>query len=160
MNHYEDTITGKLKIRAMARSDVSRIALLETEIFPDPWPESAFIEELGKDHRGVIVADIDGAITGYASYIITYGEAHLTNMAVTPKYRGKSIAKNLLNAILDIAKKADCEYVFLDVRPTNSVAISLYRKFGFYELYRRPNYYRNPAEDALVMVKNLDREDT
>ena len=159
MNQPRDPILKSLKIRPMLESDVDSITLLETRIFPDPWPKSAFLEELDKDYRGVIIADINGIISGYASYIISYGEAHLTNVAVEPKYRGKSIAKKLLNAILDIAKKADCEYVFLDVRPTNTAAISLYQKFGFAELYRRPNYYRNPVEDAVVMVKNLDPED-
>jgi ribosomal-protein-alanine N-acetyltransferase len=144
-----------LVIRPMRRSDVTAVALAETQIFPDPWPESAFFEELNRDNRGVLIAEWDGAITGYAVYIITYGEAQLANIAVVPQFRRKSIAKVLINHILKIAKEADCEYIFLDVRPSNKAAINLYQKFGFYELYCRPNYYRSPVEDGLVMVKNL-----
>ena len=158
MRLSDQSMLQNLRLRPMTRSDVGRIVLLESEIFPDPWPEAAFLEELDRADRGVIVADISGMISGYASYIVIYGEAHLTNIAVVPEYRGKSIAKNLLIGILEIAKKAGCEYIFLDVRPTNSAAINLYRKFGFYELYRRPSYYRSPVEDAVVMVKYLDEE--
>jgi ribosomal-protein-alanine N-acetyltransferase len=147
-----------IHIKPMTGSDVDSIALLESEIFPDPWPVEAFVEELNRENRGVLVAEINNVITGYASYINSFGESHLTNIAVAAEYRGKSIAKILLNAILEIAKKADCEYIFLDVRPSNMAAINLYRKFGFYELYRRPNYYRCPVEDALIMVKNLREE--
>ena len=142
----------------MRRDDITTIVLLEAQIFPDPWPEAAFIEELNRENRGVIIAETNGAIAGYAAYIIIYGEAHLTNIAVAPEYRGKSIAKKLLNYILNVAKKADCEYIFLDVRQSNKAAISLYEKFGFIKLYRRPNYYHSPVEDALVMVKNLREE--
>ena len=145
----------QVKVRPMTISDVDRIVLMEAESFSDPWPKQAFTDELGRRDGGVIIAEIDGIITGYAAYIVCFGEAHLTNIAVTYRYRGKSIAKILLNSIFEIANKADCEYIFLDVRPSNSAAIALYREFGFQELYQRPNYYRMPPEDAIVMVKNL-----
>ena len=95
-----ESIPTKIKIRPMIRSDVSRVSLLETEIFPDPWPEQAFLEELDRDDRGVILAEIDGRLAGYAAYIIGYGEGHLTNIAVHHEYRGKSVAKKLLNLSL------------------------------------------------------------
>ena len=148
------------RIRPMTAADVVKIALLEIEIFSDPWPEAAFAEELNRRGRGLIVAESDGIITGYAAYIAAFGEAHLTNIAVVPSYRGKNIAKLLLNSILGIAREAECENIFLDVRPTNKAAIGLYKRFGFHELYQRPNYYHSPVEDALVMVKNLREEDS
>jgi len=151
---------NNLTIRPMTASDVTKIALLEIEIFPDPWPVAAFNAELNQPDRGVLVAESDGVIIGYAAYITTFGEAHLTNIAVTPAYRGKNIAKLLLNSILGIAREAECEYIFLDVRPSNTAAIELYRKYGFQDLYRRPDYYHNPVEDANVMVKNLREEDS
>jgi ribosomal-protein-alanine N-acetyltransferase len=150
-----DPQTTNLIIRPMCRSDLYNIVILETQIFPDPWPMAAFEEELNQDYRGIIVAEVDNFLTGYAGFIIAAGEAQLTNIGVAQEYRGKSIAKSLLNRIFEIAKKADCDYIFLDVRPSNKAAINIYEKFGFSELYRRPNYYRIPPEDAIVMVKNL-----
>jgi ribosomal-protein-alanine N-acetyltransferase len=145
-------------IRPMKRADLAPITLIENLIFTDPWPMEAFKEELGRENRGIIVAESDGIITGYAGYIVAAGEAHLTNMGVASEFRGKSIAKILLNSIFEIARKAECDYIFLDVRPSNSAAINLYNKFGFTELYRRPGYYRLPSEDAIVMVKTLGNE--
>jgi ribosomal-protein-alanine N-acetyltransferase len=147
-----------IKIRRMASKDISEVVLLESLIFPDPWPKAAFLEELNGSNRGVLVAESEQTIVGYAAYIVCSGEVHLTNLAVAPEYRRKSIAKILLNHILEIAKAADCEYIFLDVRPSNMAAISLYRKFGFCELYIRANYYRFPVEDALVMIKVLNKD--
>lgn len=147
-----------LTIRRMGASDLDAVTLLEQRVFPDPWPKAAFAQDLEGDDRGVLLAEMDGRLCGYACYMAAVGEAHLTNIAVAPEFRGKSIAKILLNRILDVAKKADCEYIFLDVRPSNEAAISLYTKYGFYELYRRPRYYHAPVEDALVMVKTLRDE--
>lgn len=159
MNQPVWTDLKNFKIRPMTAADVSKIVLMEIEVFTDPWPKAAFTEELNRPNRGVLIAESDGIITGYAAYIVSFGEAHLTNIAVSPSYRGKNIAKILLNSILGIAREAECENIFLDVRPSNMPAIELYRKFGFYELYTRPNYYHSPAEDAMVMVKNLREED-
>jgi len=147
-----------LTIRRMTASDLDAVTLLEQRVFPDPWPRLAFEQDLEEDNRGVLLAELNGRLCGYASYMAAVGEAHLTNIAVAPEFRGKSIAKILLNRILEVAKNADCEYIFLDVRPSNEAAISLYKKYGFYELYRRPEYYRTPVEDALVMVKTLRDE--
>jgi [ribosomal protein S18]-alanine N-acetyltransferase len=145
-------------IRPMTRSDIPAIVLIESRIFPDPWPSVAFEEELDNDSRGIIVAEAGGVIVGYAGYIIGPGEAHLTNIGVAPEFRGNAIAKNLLNSILEISRKGECDYIFLDVRPSNTAAINLYNQFGFFELYRRPKYYRMPPEDAVVMVKTLTDE--
>jgi ribosomal-protein-alanine N-acetyltransferase len=147
-----------IKIRPMVRADIDKVVLIETLIFSEPWPKAAFEEELEREERGIIVAEIKSVIVGYAGFITAAGEAHLTNMGVVPDFRGKGIAKTLLKCILEIAKKAESDYIFLDVRPSNTAAINLYSKFGFTELYRRPNYYRIPPEDALVMVKILSED--
>ena len=150
--------TPEINIRPMVRGDIDKIVLIETLIFSDPWPKAAFVEELEREERGIIVAETGGVIVGYAGYIVGAGEAHLTNMGVAPEFRGKAIAKTLLKCILEIAKKAESDYIFLDVRPSNTAAINLYCKFGFTELYRRPKYYHLPPEDATVMVKVLSEE--
>jgi ribosomal-protein-alanine N-acetyltransferase len=144
-----------LKIRPMTETDVDAVTLLEQLVFTDAWPREAFEQDVDSRNSGFLIAEIDGILCGYAGYLMGGGEAQLINIAVAPEYRGKSIAKILLNHILEIARKADCENIFLDVRPTNAAAIGLYKKYGFLELYNRPKYYHSPVEDALVMVKNL-----
>lgn len=145
-------------IRLMVKRDIDLLTSLEAEIFPDPWPAEAFIEGLEDENHVFLVAEVEKQVAGYASYYMEMGEGRLTNIAIVAEFRRKKIAKKLLEHILGVVKKARCKYIFLDVRPSNEAAISLYFSYGFYEAYRRPEYYSNPAEDALVMVKNLDDE--
>jgi ribosomal-protein-alanine N-acetyltransferase len=98
------------------------------------------------------VTVIENKIAAYGCYLIITTEAHLTNLAVAPEFRRKSVARQLLGEILEIARRKECEYILLEVRPRNESAISFYEQAGFKLLYRRPRYYRNPVEDALVMV--------
>ena len=147
-----------LKIRAMQSADIRAVSLLEIEIFPDPWPETAFVDFLNNIDAICWVTEWDDRIIGYAIFFLGSGEAHLANIAVAPSFRGKYIAKKLISCILEAVKKAECENIFLDVRPSNDAAINLYRKFGFLDLYYKENYYISPPEDALVMVKNIREE--
>ena len=140
----------------MVESDLSRVSALENEIFPDPWPRSAFLEDTYEEKWGSIVAEIDDEIIAYACYYVSGSEAHLTNIAVDPDFRRKSVAKRLLDHIFRIIKNMGCEYIILEVRPGNKEACAFYKKQGFEIMYRQPDYYRNPVEDALVMVFYFD----
>lgn len=149
-----------LVIRPMAESDIDAILEMENAVFSDPWPRMAFVEQLKGPYWGAIVAEHGGAVIGYACYLVVADESHLTNIAVTPEHRRKSVAKLLLESILRIVADLDCTLILLEVRPSNREAIGFYEKYGFDLLYRRPNYYRRPIEDALVMVRHLtDNED-
>ncbi len=156
------TTAGKIKIdpviRLMEKKDIDLLTALEIEIFTDPWPAEAFIEGLADENHIFLVVELENQVAGYASFYMEMGEGRLTNIAIIPEFRRKKIAKKILEYILGVVKKAMCKYIFLDVRPTHEAAISLYSSYGFYEAYRRPEYYSNPTEDAMVMVKNLDDE--
>ena len=143
----------------MREGDLIEVEVLERQIFPDPWPPSAFREVLDNEEINSLVGKMGGRIVAYAIYTIGYGESRLANIAVAPDFRRKSIAKILLSNILKIVKEADCEYIFLDVRPSNAAAINLYKKYGFKELYTKPDYYHTPKEEVLVMMKTLKDTD-
>jgi len=145
-------------IRPMTHQDIHRVMQMERAIFSDPWPTSAFEEQLSGEGWGAIVAEIDGAVIGYACYLTVENEGHLTNIAVDPAYQRKSVAKQLLNTILVAVSQAGCEYLLLEVRPSNFGAVAFYERYDFSLLYRRRNYYRRPVEDALVMVRHLTPE--
>lgn len=144
-------------IRNMSEHDLSEIMKLENKIFPDPWSEKLFKEQITDTGWGGIVAENDSGIIGYACYYIAAGEGHLTNIAVKEEFRRKSVAKLLLDNILRIALENECEFVLLEVRPSNSGAILFYEKYDFKFLYKRPEYYHNPVEDAIVMVYYFDK---
>ncbi|UCG63108.1 MAG: ribosomal protein S18-alanine N-acetyltransferase [Candidatus Zixiibacteriota bacterium] len=145
----------RVNIRDMSLADIPAIMQIERLIFPDPWSVAAFKEQVTAEGWGGIVAECGGAIIGYGCYYIVESEAHLTNLGVVPKYRRKSVAKQLLGNILQFVTERNCEYVFLEVRPSNRGAVAFYEKHHFEVLYRRPNYYKQPVEDALVMGRYL-----
>lgn len=142
----------------MTDEDIARVLVLEEQIFPDPWPRSVFDEIIDDATWGKVVVDVDGKIIGYAAYMIDGHESRLANIAVTPSWRRKSVAKQLLRYILETVTESGCKLVLLEVRPSNVQARELYGEFGFRDLYQKPNYYRRPVEDALVMVRYLEDE--
>jgi [ribosomal protein S18]-alanine N-acetyltransferase len=151
-----DTSSEITITRRMSAEDIPRLCQLEQQIFPDPWPEQAFVEQLQGDEWGGFVAENSGIVTGYACYYLAPPEAHLTNIAVDPEWRRKSIAKRLLECVFETVQLASCEFLLLEVRSSNDGAVAFYERHGFKELYRRKNYYRRPNEDAKVMVKYTD----
>jgi len=145
----------QVTMRELVEADIEIVLGIEADVFSDPWPESAFSEQLSDPKWGTLLAESEGEIVGYACWLIVQNEGHLTNMAVAKPHRRKSIAKQLLEAIFELVIDAGCEYILLEVRLGNAGAIAFYEKYGFSELYRRPKYYQSPLEDALVMVKHL-----
>ncbi len=145
----------EIELRKLTLADIGPVVRLEKVIFPDPWSSAAFKEQLTVDGFDGILAECDGEIIGYACWYTVAGESHLTNIAVEPKYRRKSVAKQLLGNILQVVTDNNCEYMFLEVRPSNTEAIAFYKRHQFEVMYRRPDYYRQPVEDALVMGKYL-----
>ena len=143
-------------LRPMDRSDLASVMALEEQIFPDPWPRPAFTGHLDTGDAGGLVAEIDGRIIGYACYHFDSGDAHLTNLAVAPEHRRKSVAMLMLGHILGLARQRACGLICLEVRSSNDQARRFYEAAGFRTFDRSPGYYDNPSEDALVMVRRVD----
>jgi len=144
----------------MTKSDLPVVDELEKAVFSDAWPSKTFREILADKAWCARVAEVDCSVIGYSCHIIIGREAHLANLAVHPEYRRKSVAKRLLEHIIQLARESRCEMVLLEVRPTNGSARAFYKKFEFVELFRKPNYYTSPVEDALVMVRWLEESKT
>ncbi len=136
----------------MQPEDIVGLAALEELLFDDPWPKETFDELFADQAATCLVVNDDYGLIGYAVLEVTEEFAHLTNIAVVKAKRRKSVAKLLMDRIFEIVIDRQNEIILLEVRPSSSAAISLYQKYGFNELYRRPNYYRRPVEEAIVMV--------
>ena len=87
-------------------------------------------------------------IVAFLNYSIIYERAEINYIFVLENYRGKKIASKMLEFMIKSCKI--CENITLEVRKSNSIAISLYRKFGFKEVAIRKNYYNN--EDGILMM--------
>ncbi len=142
-------------VRYMTEEDVTGVAEIEKECFASPWSEKSLSEELENGNAHFLVADINGEIAGYMGTISVFGECSVTNVAVKEKHRNKGIASSLLQrAILNSLYFGD-DFITLEVRKSNTPAISLYEKFGFQKMGERKNFYRLPTEDAYIYNKYL-----
>lgn len=131
---------------------------LERATFTDAWPSEAFEEHLDATDAGTVVVVSEGRTIGYACYQIEPGQLHLTNLAVAPAHRRKSVANGVLDHILGLARERACELIYLEVRLSNTAAQEFYEKAGFVEVDRVVDYYEDPIEDAIVMLAHVGPE--
>lgn len=140
----------------MNEEDIDQILKIEEQSFATPWSREAFENELTKNQFAVyIVLEDEEQVVGYCGVWIVVDEAHITNIAILPQYRGKKLGEALMRKMIELAKEMGAKSMTLEVRVTNFVAQSLYRKFGFQEGAIRKNYYTDNQEDALVMWVNI-----
>ncbi|MFC1908053.1 ribosomal protein S18-alanine N-acetyltransferase [Chloroflexota bacterium] len=91
------------------------------------------------------------SIVGFAGFWIMAGEAHITNIAVRKLRRRQGVGELLLIAVIDLATGLNARIVTLEVRGSNTIAQSLYHKYGFIQAGIRHNYYIENKEDAVIM---------
>ena len=132
---------------------VSQVAALERVCFSDPWSENSVAGELDNPLSLWLVCVEDGTVLGYVGSQTVLGETDMMNVAVSPEARRRGIAQGLICALVEELKRGGSRCLALEVRASNLPAIRLYEKLGFFQAGRRPNYYRNPKEDALILRK-------
>jgi ribosomal-protein-alanine N-acetyltransferase len=149
------------QLEVITPQDLNRILTIDRLAFRHPWSRTLFLEELACDKAlGYSVkcsqTDQGVVIIAYVFWRMVATDLHIMRIAVAPDYRSKGVATWLLQQCLQLAKqKKDFDSVYIEVRPSNEAAITLYRKLGFCVVGTRPNYYPESGEDALVMRKQL-----
>ncbi len=129
--------------------------MIETVCFSHPWTKEDFIEETENPNAHFLVAVTEDKAVGYIGIQEIYGEGSVTNVAVLPEFRRNGIAKALIEKALRDAEKRNCEFLMLEVRESNAAARSLYEKLGFGAVGERKNFYRDPDETAILMIKRF-----
>ena len=143
-------------IRMMQPTDLKAIAEVERAAYDYPWSLGIFRDCLLAGYY-CIVLEIDGTVSGYSIMSIAAAEAHVLNICVHPRVQSRGHGRRLLNSLLDKARDAGVDKIFLEVRPSNQHAIALYRSVGFEEIGIRPGYYqaRWGREDAVILAAIL-----
>jgi ribosomal-protein-alanine N-acetyltransferase len=142
-----------IRYELMNEAHVAQIAQLEKRCFSDPWSENSIRSELtGRLSLWVVALDGD-TVAGYIGSQSVLGESDMMNVAVAPEYRRRGIAHALILELIRRLSQQGNRSLMLEVRASNTPAITLYHKLGFAQVGRRPNYYRNPKEDALILRK-------
>ena len=146
-----------IRYELMNEAHVAQIAQLEKRCFSDPWSENSIRSELtGRLSLWVVALDGD-TVAGYVGSQSVLGESDMMNVAVAPEYRRRGIAQALILELIRRLSQQGNRSLMLEVRASNTPAITLYHKLGFAQVGRRPNYYRNPKEDALILRKEWEK---
>jgi ribosomal-protein-alanine N-acetyltransferase len=150
----------RVHIEPMTIRDLARVREIEADAFAVPWPKDAYRAELEDNQVAcyVVARDDEAAVVGFAGMWVIFDEAHVTTIAVDRTRRGQRIGHRLLLGLIDRATTRGARWMTLEVRPSNTVALALYRKFGFRDIALRKRYYSDNGEDAVVMWSGNLRE--
>lgn len=118
---------------------------------PHPWSASMFAQELANDFSELELLLVDDHPVGFVVYWLVADEVHLLNVVVDAAARGRGHGERLVRRVISVAEEMGAEQVCLEVRVGNGAAIRLYERIGFRVMGRRPKYYADNGEDALLM---------
>ena len=142
-----------MEIRRATARDASGIAEAEAICFSDPWCERDILGYISTEGGICFVAYRDGRLIAYILGRLIAPEAEIYRIAVLPDERCRGVGYRLLDFAMKTERGRGLETVFLEVRSRNTPAINLYSAYGFGRAGMRKNYYKNPDDDAIVMLK-------
>lgn len=143
---------AELILRKGVPGDVDQMEILEQQCFSVPWSKDSLLYELAENPLALyVVAEVEGRVAGYVGVWTIVDEGHITNVAVSPDFRGRHIGMALIDTMIDVTEKQGVKSYTLEVRASNEPAIGLYKKFGFVSEGLRKGYYEDNGEDAIIM---------
>lgn len=153
-------------VRLAEARDVARVTAIEASSFADPWTEDAFRASLTLAHLRFLVAEWVGegvtggmagaqGVAGYVLAMVLGPEGEIADIAVGHEARGRGIGGALLDEVTRRLLSEGVRTIYLEVRESNVAARRLYEGRGFGQVGRRRGYYQHPAEDALVLRREL-----
>lgn len=151
------------QIKPVETEDIDRILEIEKELFPKPWDRVSYENELaceGSFSFAIMLAEPDkgSQLIAYICFRIVMDEMHLFKIGVARRWQHIGLATYLFQQSTKFASEKGAVAVYLEVRVSNIPAISLYRKLGFTTVGKRPRYYPETGEDALVMMKQIHEQ--
>jgi len=154
---FPDSVSKQdlMRIRTMTHADLPAVMVIERKNYPFPWGEDIFTDCF-KAGYSCWVCESQGKVVGYSLLSLAVGEAHILNISVDPDEQGQGIGRKMMENAIDYSR-GRAETVFLEVRPSNTVAITLYERLGFNEIGIRRGYYpaENGREDAIMLALQL-----
>ena len=145
-----------MRMERMTQAHVAQVAELEKLCFSDPWSEKSVASELNNALSLWLVAVDGDTVAGYVGSQSVLGESDMMNVAVHPVFRRRGVGEALILELIAALKEQGNHCLSLEVRASNEPARNLYEKLGFRQVGLRPNYYRNPKEDACILRKEWE----
>ncbi|MEE3420244.1 MAG: ribosomal protein S18-alanine N-acetyltransferase [Lachnospiraceae bacterium] len=150
-----------MTMRLMDMDDIPEVAAMEQVYSGNPWDETSLFTYFMRDDTILLIAEEEAplekekVITGFMGLIMMPPEAEILEITVLPECRNKGVGRALMT---EVFRRAEDDHgvnkVYLEVRTSNAPARHLYTKMGFVEMGLRKNYYTDPTEDAITMVRN------
>ena len=157
-------LTSDYTIEPMKVKDLTEVMIIEKTVFPHPWSENFFRLIISDRNNCMVTIKLGGHVIGYGGYHLLKNDVsftllkkkydlviHIINIAIAPEFQRRGYGTILVNYLLEDARSKGVEFAYLEVRPSNGKAISLYRRFGFMIIGIIENYYPHERENALVM---------
>jgi [ribosomal protein S18]-alanine N-acetyltransferase len=144
------------QLRTMTDDDLPAVVAIENATQPTPWTEQVF-RDCFNSHYDCRVIERDGDIAGFAVLSSVLDEVHLLNIAVAPALQRRGLAWAVIRELIADYRQRSMEFLYLEVRASNSAARALYERLGFQVTGERKNYYRtlNGRENAILMMLTL-----
>lgn len=143
---------GPVVVNPMRKRHLDQILAIEARAYPNPWTRTVFENELAQGiTRSYVVAQVGREVVGYCGVLYVVDEAHITNIAVDPRYHRMRIGTRLMAHAVRQAWDRRITGITLEVRMSNFAAQRLYQKFGFQPAGVRRGYYQDSGEDAMIM---------
>lgn len=146
------SLMNNVNVREMTLDDLDSILYIENSSFATPWTRESFEKEIRNNQLAkYLVIEYGNQIVGYGGMWFIIDEAHITNIAIEKEFRNKRLGSFLVKAMIEYAEKLGIHRMTLEVRQSNISAQRLYEKFGFRPCGKRPKYYQDNNEDAIIM---------
>lgn len=146
-------VSTPVRLDPMALGDLPAVQEIERLSFSSPWPAYALEQELTANRLArYVVARAGDTIVAFAGVWLMVDDAHITTFSVHPEWRRRGVGQQLLMGVADLAREIGARRLTLEVRASNEAAQRLYERFGFEIVGRRPAYYTDNGEDALIMT--------
>ncbi len=149
-------MNNALNIRQMESEDLDQVMIIEKEGYEFCWTRGIFVDCMKSGYSCMVLADHDD-VYGYTIVMVGLEESHILNVCIAESIRGRGWARYMIQDIIDFCTSSKCNELFLEVRPSNTIAIELYHSLGFNEIGVRPGYYKaeEGREDAVLMVLSM-----
>lgn len=151
----------RLQVMKATKNNIPDMLLLQQEVYAGamPWSRFSFVSELEKKHNSLyLVVYHESKLVAFIGMRFLPREAHITNIAVSPRYQNLGIASMLIKTMTNYAQQNESDAISLEVKIDNEKAKKLYTKLGFKPTFIRRNYYQQSHADAINMVFYLKKK--
>ena len=150
--------TAEAEFEPLTEERLDEVVAVERTAYDHPWTRGNFVDSLRSGYQAQVLG-ASGVLLGYFVAMKGVDEVHLLNLTVAPSYQRQGWGRVMLDALALWARGQGAQWLWLEVRISNTRAQRIYEQHGYRRVGERKNYY--PAgpggqrEDAVVMSLKL-----